>query len=406
MNILLEKRFDDMNILLLTSSFPGKANPIAGIFIQDLAKYMSNAGHKIYVVTPKTDSKDLGFENLPVASIYRFVYSGYQNRKIGAGTRSIPIFSVIYFIIAMFLVAERVIRKEHIDVIHCFWAIPSGFVGILLKKFFGLPVVMSALGSDLNVWSYKRGPGAVIGYTIRHMDYVFVLGDLLKKRAIELGVKPEKVQVTLGIGGVDPSKFYPRQKDKAFLLEYGVSSEHPLCLFVGRLAQPKRLDLVLLALVNHPNIRLLVVGDGPDAENFKSIAKKLLLDRQVIFLGQVPLSFLLKCYAATDFIVYPSENEGVPTTLLEGQAMGVPAIASAVGGIPDIIQDGINGLLARNSVDSFHELLTKVEQDRTILDRMRVAAIEFSNENLLPDKLVSGILKVYDRLIRNKGIRL
>lgn len=117
--------------------------------------------------------------------------------------------------------------------------------------------------------------------------------------------------------------------------------------FAGRLSQEKGARYLIEAaseMKHHgKRYKLLIMGDGPERECLSSMVKKAGLDRDVLFTGFLENSE--EWLPALDIFVLPSLTEGTPMALLEAMAMGIPVIASAVGGVPDVIEDGINGFL-------------------------------------------------------------
>jgi glycosyltransferase involved in cell wall biosynthesis len=123
-------------------------------------------------------------------------------------------------------------------------------------------------------------------------------------------------------------------------------------LFVGKLISLKGVDLLLKAFSDLKNststdIRLYIAGTGTHEPMYKSLASQLGVEKQVHFLGHLPLSECYSLYRSCSMLVLPSRFESAPMTLLEGLAAGIPIVATNVGGIPEIVEDGRNGFLTR-----------------------------------------------------------
>ena len=116
-------------------------------------------------------------------------------------------------------------------------------------------------------------------------------------------------------------------------------------VFAGRLGPQKALGVLLRALVDVPGIRLAVAGDGPERGPLERRAHELGLDSRVSFLGVVPRERVLRLFRAADASVLSSAWENFPHTVVEALAVGCPVIATAVGGVPEVVSDGENGLL-------------------------------------------------------------
>jgi len=153
--------------------------------------------------------------------------------------------------------------------------------------------------------------------------------------------------------GVDTTRFNPKVSGEELRQRLRLAG-HRVLLFVGALTQWHRykgLDVLLSAvsLLNRAgeDVRLLVVGDGSLAPEYRSLARSLRISEEVIFAGEVSDGDLPEYYACADILVVPSKDpsEGFGLTILEANASGKPVIGSNVGGIPSVIQDGKNGRL-------------------------------------------------------------
>ena len=116
-------------------------------------------------------------------------------------------------------------------------------------------------------------------------------------------------------------------------------------VFAGRLGPQKALGVALQALVDVPDVTLAVAGDGPERSALERRVGELGLDGRVSFLGSVPRAQVLRLFRAADASVLPSAWENFPHTVVEALAVGCPVIATAVGGVPEVVRDGENGLL-------------------------------------------------------------
>lgn len=119
----------------------------------------------------------------------------------------------------------------------------------------------------------------------------------------------------------------------------------PTLAFAGRLGPQKSLDVALQAVAELPDVSLVVAGDGPDRDALERRARELGVDGRARFLGSVPRDAVLRLFRAADASLLSSSWENLPHTVLEALAVGSPVIATAVGGVPEVVRDGENGLL-------------------------------------------------------------
>jgi glycosyltransferase involved in cell wall biosynthesis len=124
-------------------------------------------------------------------------------------------------------------------------------------------------------------------------------------------------------------------------------NERPLLAFAGRLTAPKALAVALEAVAQCPDVELRLAGDGEERSALEARARELSLDGRVVFLGPLPRSDVLALFRRADAALLSSAWENFPHTLVEALAVGTPAIATAVGGVPEIVTEGENGLLVR-----------------------------------------------------------
>jgi glycosyltransferase involved in cell wall biosynthesis len=177
--------------------------------------------------------------------------------------------------------------------------------------------------------------------------------------------------VTVIPNGVDCERFNPGIDGTKTRGRLGIDDKFTL-IFVAALTKwhsYKGLDVLLKALKSVSDTRadfvLLVVGDGDMKESYRSLCRELNLERTVLFVGDVPDDKLPEYYAASDALVLPSKDmsEGFGLTLLEANATGIPVIASNIGGIPSVVQEGYNGLLVSpNDPDALGRSILRLKE--------------------------------------------
>jgi 2-deoxystreptamine N-acetyl-D-glucosaminyltransferase/2-deoxystreptamine glucosyltransferase len=119
----------------------------------------------------------------------------------------------------------------------------------------------------------------------------------------------------------------------------------PVLAFAGRLTAQKALDVALAALAQVSGVGLVVLGDGPERASLERRAAELGLNGRVRFLGSAERSDVLRLFRGCDAALLPSAWENFPHTVVEALAVGTPVLATSVGGVPEVVHDGENGLL-------------------------------------------------------------
>ncbi len=163
-----------------------------------------------------------------------------------------------------------------------------------------------------------------------------------------------------GVPGPDPSAL---ACDKAALRKSpGIPGESPVVLFAGRMVEGKGLDLLLQACAQRREWRCVAVGDGPARPTLEALSRQLGLE--ALFAGAQ--TDMTPWYLAADVVALPSRSEAFPMVLLEAAAHGRPVIATNVGGIPEIVQHGLTGLLLPDPAgsDTIADLVSALDQLR------------------------------------------
>lgn len=174
---------------------------------------------------------------------------------------------------------------------------------------------------------------------LRNAAHVFCPSGYLRDVALGWGLDPERVSL-LPNPAPELPVLPPRDRLRS---ELGVTG--PTLAFAGRLSPQKDLGTALQALAEAPGVALALAGDGPDRAELEQRAERLGLDGRVRFLGSLPRKRVLELFRAADASLLSSAWENLPHTVLESLALGTPVIATAVGGVPELVRDGENGLV-------------------------------------------------------------
>jgi glycosyltransferase involved in cell wall biosynthesis len=182
----------------------------------------------------------------------------------------------------------------------------------------------------------------------------------------------------------------------------GVAPGAFLVGWVGRMTAVKRTDDVLRALsallAGGAEAFLVLVGDGPDREHLERYAHELGIARHCLFVGYQ--NDVARFYDAMDVLLLPSVNEGTPVSVIEALAAGRPAVATRVGGVPDVIRDGIDGYLVdAGDVEALAARLGELAGDPERRRRMGAAGQERVLERYAVDRLIDDIDSLYRRLL-------
>jgi glycosyltransferase involved in cell wall biosynthesis len=174
---------------------------------------------------------------------------------------------------------------------------------------------------------------------------------------------------------------------------------------VGRLREPKDFITLARALarLKHGSFRASVVGDGPDRSKIEAELAQLGLSESVRLLGD--RSDVPQLLAQSDIFVCSSRSEGMPVSVLEAMAVGLPVVASAVGGVPEIVDDGRTGLLvAPGATAPLADALAGLIRDRALREHMGRSGREAALERYDLPRFRQAHLELYDRLLAERGV--
>ena len=208
----------------------------------------------------------------------------------------------------------------------------------------------------------------------RFTDKIITLTDFEKRDYISLGIGKEEKFITIH-GGIDPGRFSKRIDKGVLKGELGLSPEETVIGWIGRLERVKGCEYFIRGSkgvkerMKHKRLRFLVVGDGSLRTYLERLARELGLSEDMIFMGE--RTDIPEIMGALDLFVLSSLNEGLGRVILEAMASRVPVIATEVGGVPEIVIDGVTGILVPPaSPEKLAEAICMVLSDEEIQKRL------------------------------------
>jgi phosphatidylinositol alpha 1,6-mannosyltransferase len=231
-------------------------------------------------------------------------------------------------------------------------------------------------------------------WIMNQADYNLAPSRLIQQRIREIGVTAE---VGLWKRGVDAEKFHPRHKSAEMraLLSDGYPDD-VLLIYVGRISPEKRLHDLKAVLEQVPGTRLALVGDGPERPGLEQLFAGL----PVKFMGFMQGEALSQAYASADVFVFPSALESFGLVVVEAMAAGLPVVASRVGGVLDVIDEGRTGYtFAPGDVAGLVEGVRQIALDKACIPQMGRAARAFAETQTWP-AMMDEVIAHYERLSR------
>ena len=219
-------------------------------------------------------------------------------------------------------------------------------------------------------------------------------------RQLALRIDPRRI-VTIP-NGVDLEVVQSRFTAREAKERLGIPAESPVIGTAGRLEPVKRLDIFLRAAAairgERPITRFVIAGEGREAAHLKALAESLRIAEDVRFLGH--RDDIYDVLPAFDLLVLSSDHEGLPMILLEAQCLGLVVVARSVGGIPDVIQDGVNGLLVdSNDPRSLAQACLRALSDRALSERLAEAGARLVASNFAASATARQVAQLYSTLL-------
>ena len=283
------------------------------------------------------------------------------------------------------------LRKERVDLIHSHGIASMAILSLTAARALKLPHVLTFHTMANEAMKYYS-PIGINAEFMEKMVWIY-LRNLLKRPEVVIAPSaPVKEELEMNAvrmkacevvpTGVDCTRFSPERYDKRFLDRYGLAGKRVL-LHVGRLSPEKRFDIVLRAVAElgprEPDLRLLVVGRGPSADEYKRIARDLGIKDRVVFAGFLSDEELPTAYASCEALVIASTFETQGLVVLEALASGTPVAGIKYRAIPEFVREGKNGCLFEpdTCADAIHRCLRRSES--MMLDAV-ASAREYSIE--------------------------
>ncbi|NBV42417.1 glycosyltransferase family 4 protein, partial [bacterium] len=354
-----------MKIAIFTDTYLPQINGVA-VSTQTFVKEFEKLGHSVVIIGPKVDKTTRS-----TGRVWRF--------------KSMPFpFQTEHRIIFPLSRKLRLFKRMGFDIIHVQTPFFMGHLGQYLGWKNNIPVVHTYH----TFWAEYLHYFPLIPKRLRHRidllllsknfcnrcDHVFVPTQEIQTKLLEYGVT---VPLTILPTGINLETIRAHGSPHDFRAKYNIEPQEKVVIFVGRLGQEKNVRFLMdaFAALNKqlPRTRLLMVGDGPEREYLEEKTKELGISNHVTFCGYLPHQKVFTAYAASDVIAFPSKTETQGLSLLEGLALGKPAVCINELGVKHILTEG--GFLTDDSLDDYVEKLVKLLVDEKLYHQKYLEAI-------------------------------
>lgn len=383
-------------ICLVSHIFPCNGHDYKGIFVRDLAVALRQRGHEVHVVTPMRPgaAKEEIFKGVHV---HRYEYWGWRKGTQLGQLKPTPILLLGSLIALGIIKCLKSIYTYHLNLIHAYWVVPSGLISLIVGRLTRRPVIATAAGSDLTVAPQHRLVRLCLAFTLKHIGRLLPVSTSMKKLAVELGLPEHKATVIHGPVGIDSAVLSgtpqrPLSGQQARSLVY-----------VGNLAPPKRADTIIRAMPKVvgmcPDCHLILIGEGGLRAPLEALADQLGVRKHVHFRGALAHEEVLRVLQEADLFVHCSDHEGLGIAIMEAMGASLPVVASRVGGVTDLVQEGETGfMLSPNDVDGYANMILLLLRDHRLRERLGASGHRFAVSHLSKDTILTQLETVYREL--------
>ncbi len=287
--------------------------------------------------------------------------------------------------------ARTLVSKEDYDIVHAFWALPSGLLCAMLPT--RRPKVVTCLGSDIHNWSHKPIAGSLVKYALR-------------RTALCVGVSDEICSTASALGAMNV-KLIPTPINMSQFPFHPEHSEPHSLVFIGRLTRKKGvyvlLDAIDLLRRDTPDIKLYMCGGGPEQEHLRAYALQRQLNDHVTIMGPTDRQGIIRTLARARALVLPSFGEGTPSVILEALCIGRPVVATDTGDIRKLVGADSGRLIQTPDPVALAEAIASVFNTRYDPTRLRQRVNNFDLKSIARQYLLAYEEQLRQPLPGNKG---
>jgi glycosyltransferase involved in cell wall biosynthesis len=395
-----------VKVLYVVTAYPRWEGDVITPWLTETIRRLREVGVMVEVLAPSY--RGLGDQEIDGVRVHRFRYAPAawetltHDQTAPDRVRERPWYLPLVpaYVIAGCLRARRLARAGGFDVVHVFWPIPHGLIGIAAKKAAGVPLVSTFFGVELT-WlkSQLSFLAPLLRWIVRSSDAVTALSSYTAGQLRELVPGATAEIVPFGAAIEDPGSL-PRSTAPRPDTPFDI-------LFVGRLVERKGVHVLLeaasLLRSRGREVVVNIVGDGPERPRLERDATRLGIRASVRFHGLVSSQSLDSRMAVCDVLALPAvvdakgDTEGLGVVLIEALLHGKPVIASGIGGIVDIVQDGDTGLLVPpNDPAALAQGLERLMSDSAWASSMAMRGQGFVRARFSWDGIIERLKHLYE----------
>lgn len=358
----------------------------SGVVATELGKMLAEKGHEIHFI-----SSSIPFR---LNKMYHNIY--YHQVEVN----QYSVFQYPPYDIALASKMAEVANREKLDLLHVHYAIPHAVCAILAKQMShrDIKIVTTLHGTDITVLGSDPSLTDAIKFGIEKSDVVTAVSKALVDQTYEV-INPDK-QIETVYNFID-DRVYKKMDAHALKSDFEISEDEKVIIHVSNFRPVKRVNDVVKSfakIASALSAKLLLVGDGPDMTTVCKLVKEYGLEDQVIFLGKQ--ESLEELYSISDLMLLLSEKESFGLVALEAMACGVPCIGTNVGGMPEVINHGVNGFISEvGDIDDISNKALTILNDMNLHQQFSNQSIETAKTKFKADNIVAQYEQIYFNLL-------
>lgn len=367
----------------------------SGVVATELGRALAERGHQIHLISSEPPFR------------WRERVAGLSFVKVEVPPY--PLFREPQYLLALTNTIARVAEREHLDIVHAHYAVPHATAAYLARQMLDMspgrtPRTVTTLhGTDITLVGSDPSYRRVVAFSIEQSDAVTTVSRSLRADTISaLGVR-RPIDVIPNF--LDCAE-YRRRPDAALRARLCPPDRYDaLVIHVSNLRPVKRVDVALEVfgrIRGRVRARFVIAGDGPVRGDVERQAAESGIGDDVAFLGEQ--DDLVALLSVSDLFLLPSIQESFGLAALEAMACGVPVVASRVGGLPEIIEDGVTGYTcAPDDVEGMADRGVRLLTDPGLHARIADAAAALVRETYCTDRVVPLYEAAYQRVLQATG---
>jgi len=306
--------------------------------------------------------------------------------------RSYPLFDYTPYTLALASKIIDLIRRKGLELVHAHYALPHTSSAYLAKRALGndVKIVTTLHGTDVHLVGLDPSYRPIVEFNMQHSDRLTAVSEFLKRKALEEFRIDREIEVIYNF--VDPEKYKREAQDE--------KKEKLVCHISNFRAVKRVMDVVRVfaRLVKRLPCRLYLVGEGPERSSVQELVSQLGLEDKVEFLGN--MEDTSRILGRSDLFLLPSEQESFGLTALEAMSCEVPVVATRVGGLPEVIRDGMDGFLAEvGDLEAMTRCSLQILRDHALRRRLGSEARKRALERFTPQIIVPRYESLYQRVL-------